>query len=448
MLDMLATLPYGLGSVTVEIPTKNIKIIKPNNIPKIFSENIAIQKALLNPINSKRLSELVSHRPLVCPFGVSAADAGCEGGKVAIIVSDITRPIPTAKILPVLLEELYKGGVSNKDITIVFALGIHRKQTEKEKKKIVGSEIYNRIKCIDHDINNCIKIGRTKRGTPVDIFKTVAEADIVICTGMIEFHYYAGYTGGAKSILPGVSSRNSIEKNHAMMIDPSCVTGNLNGIVRKDIDEAGTILKIDFILNVILNSNKEIVAAVAGHPIEAHRIGCSYVDKMYKVNVDKADIVITSAGGYPKDINLYQAHKALEFAKTFAKNNGSIILIAECSEGLGNKVYEKWLKEYKKEEIKDKLKSSFEFGGHKAFFLTELAKNFDLYLVSELSEELAKKSYFIPASSAQDALECAINKHGKNASVIVILHCGVINSDVPSAINSKITNDENMEVKR
>src|SRR5690606_25485477 len=134
--------------------------------------------------------------------------------RVAIIVSDVTRPTPTEKILPPLLEELYLGGAKDENITIVFALGLHRNQTEEESRRLVGEEIHKKIRCIQHDTSRCRRIGITSRGTPIEIFEDVLDADLVIGTGSIEFHYYAGYSGGAKSVLPGVSSKEAVIANH------------------------------------------------------------------------------------------------------------------------------------------------------------------------------------------------------------------------------------------
>ncbi|WP_455565199.1 lactate racemase domain-containing protein [Methanosarcina barkeri] len=190
-------------------------------------------------MKSKRISEIVN-----------------PDSKVAIIVSDVTRPTPTAKLLPSLLEELYLGGIKDENITIVFALGLHRNQTEEESRKLVGEEVYKKIRCIQHDTGRCRRIGITSRGTPIEVFEDIMDADVVIGTGSIEFHYYAGYSGGAKSILPGVSSKETVITNHKMMIDEKAVSGRVDGPVRQDMEEAAKIFGLDFILNVVLDSKK------------------------------------------------------------------------------------------------------------------------------------------------------------------------------------------------
>ncbi len=399
---MLYHLPYGKTEISVEIPEKyNVNIIRPHDTISVPDDKKEIEKALLNPINSRRLSEIAT-----------------PDKKTVIIVSDTTRPTPTSKLLAPLISELNAGGVE--DVTVVFGLGIHRKQMEDEKKNILGP-LYGKVRSIEHDINDCIYLGTTTRGTPVEVFTPVAEADIVICTGTIEFHYYAGYSGGAKSILPAVSSKKSIYANHALMLDPKSSAGRLDGDVRMDIEEAGAMLGIDFILNVVLNEKKEIIFAAAGDYIAAHRKGVEFLDRLSKIKVEQADIIIVSPGGWPRDIDIFQSHKALEHVKNAMKEEGSMILVAECSEGYGNRVYEEWLK-FNRDEAIERFRSGFVMGGHKAALIAALSKKADLYLVSSLPDDIARKAYFIPAT-LNEAVRMGISKHGKNVKIIVI-PCG------------------------
>ncbi|MGB8218382.1 MAG: nickel-dependent lactate racemase [Candidatus Methanoperedens sp.] len=401
--DVLYYLPFGRTEVSIDIPSKyNVKLIKPCNSESSGDEIKEINRALETPLHSRRLFEIAR-----------------EGRKAVIIVSDTTRPTPTNKLLPPLISELKAGGIE--DVTIVFGLGIHRKQTEDEKKAILG-ELYGKVKAIEHDVNDCVAIGTTKRGTPVEIFRMVADADIVICTGAIEFHYYAGYSGGAKSILPAVSSKRSIDANHALMLDPNSSAGRLDSPVRDDLEEAARMLEIDFILNVVLNDRKEIIFAVAGDYIEAHRKGANFLDKLSRIEVEPSDIAIVSPGGWPRDIDIFQSHKALEHVKNAVKDGGSIILVAECSEGYGNKVFEEWL-EYDRDEVIEKFKKGFVMGGHKAALIAALSKRLDLYLVSSLPDDMARRAYFIPAS-LEKALEAALAKHGEKAKIIMMPYGG------------------------
>ncbi len=400
---MLYYLPFGKTEIAVNIPSKyQVRLLKPGNISSVPDGIKEIERALGAPVNSKRLSQIAE-----------------RGKNAVIIVSDTTRPTPTAKMLPPLISELKAGGVE--DITVVFGLGIHRKQTEEEKKAILG-DLYGRVKSIEHDVTDCIYLGTTSRGTPVEIFKPVADTDIVVCMGTIEFHYYAGYSGGAKSILPAVSSKRSIDANHALMLDPESCAGRLDSPVREDIEEAAELIGVDFILNAVLNERKEIIFAAAGNYIDAHRKGAAFLDKMSKAKVEPADIIVVSPGGWPKDIDIFQSHKALEHAKNAVKDGGSIILVAECGEGYGNRVFEEWL-EFNREEVIERFKSGFVMGGHKAALIAALAKRVDLYLVSSLPDEVVRKAYFIPAA-LQEALEMAFRKHGGDAKLIVMPYGG------------------------
>ncbi|MBW6469689.1 MAG: nickel-dependent lactate racemase [Methanosarcinaceae archaeon] len=388
-------LPFGHGSMTVEVPDENLASTIMSFEHEITEDGISlIRAALKDPVNCERLSEIVT-----------------PDASVVIIVSDITRPAPTAQMLPLIFEELYRGDVSDENITIIFALGIHRNQTNEEMEKIVGKDIYKKIRCIEHDSTRCRNVGITSRGTPIEIFEEVLDADVVICMGNIEFHYYAGYSGGAKAILPGVSSMESIITNHKMMIDDNASTGRVDSPVRQDMEEAADYVGVDFLLNVVLNSKKEIVYATAGHVIDAHRMGVVQVDKMYKIAVEPADVVIVSPGGHPKDINIFQGHKALDNAKNAVVEGGTIILVAQCSEGLGNAVYEHWNNESKTpDDAIMKFKHKFEFGGHKAALIAQLAKKYDLYLVSDLPDADAINAFFKPASNVQEVLDRVLNK--------------------------------------
>ncbi len=395
MTTNMERIPIAFGNrvIELEIPEKNLfSIILPSEPEKREEAAVLIKKALENPIKSRRLSEIVD-----------------PNTRIAIIVSDVTRPTPTAKILPSLLEELYMGGAKDENISIIFALGLHRKLTEEESKKIVGEEIYKKILCIQHDTHRCQRIGVTSRGTPVEIFEGVIDADIIVGTANIEFHYYAGYSGGAKSVLPGISSQESVITNHKMMFDENSISGRVDGAVRQDMEEAAKIFGLDYILNVVLDSKKEIVTAVAGNFIEAHRKGTECVDSMYKVPVEPADAVIVSCGGFPKDVNLFQATKALDNATKAVKEGGFIILVAECAEGIGNQVYECWNKECQSpEDAIERFKNCFEFGGHKSAIVAKISKKFKIYLISKLSQEQTRTAFFTPMPNLKEALSVVL----------------------------------------
>jgi nickel-dependent lactate racemase len=267
----------------------------------------------------------------------------------------------------------------------------------------------------------------TTAGTPVDITRVVAEADVRICLGNIEFHYFAGYSGGAKAVMPGVSTRDAIQYNHRHMVKPESCAGRLEGNpVREDIEEAGAMAGIDFIVNVVLSEQKEILNAVAGHHIEAHRAGCAYLDGLYSKPIrEKADIVLVSQGGAPKDLNLYQTQKALDNAKHAVKNGGVIILIGSCKEGLGEHTFEEWMYAAQKpSDLIDRIRREFRLGGHKAAAIAMVLENAEIYLVSEMEEDLVRTAFLTPKASAQQALEDAFKKLGPNATVLAMPYGG------------------------
>ncbi len=402
---------YGKEYREFDIPDKNIIAeLRQNNVETVLTGIDEVKHALENPIGTPKLSAIVK-----------------PGEKIAIITSDITRPMPSSIVLPPLLDELKNAGVAFEDITIVFALGSHRKHSEEEMKYIVGEDIFNKVKCVDSDTKRCKMLGTTSRGTPVEIFDIVADADRRICLGNIEFHYFAGYSGGAKAIMPGVSTRAAIQANHSAMVLDKAKAGALDdNPVRLDIEEVVNFVSIDFILNVVLNEKKEIIKAVAGHHVEAHRAGCSFLDKLYKISIPKkADVVITTPGGYPKDINLYQAQKALDNSKHAVRDGGIIILLASCTEGYGEEVFENWINESTSpDDLIKRIKNNFQLGGHKAAAIALVERKAKIFIVSDMPREAALKLYMEPFDSMQDALKRAYSELGQDASVILMPHGG------------------------
>lgn len=403
-------LGFGDSTQQVVVDDKNLQaVIKPNKITHKYCGAEAIDAAIESPIGTPKLREIVN-----------------PGEKIAIVTSDITRPMPTYKVMPSLLKELYKGGVKKDDITLVFALGSHRKHTEKEMRHLAG-DAYDEIKCIDSDPSDCINLGRTKLGTPVDITRTVAQADRRICLGNIEYHYFAGYSGGAKAIMPGCSTPDAIQSNHSKMVKKDAHAGKLKGNpVREDIEEATDLVGVDYILNVVLDEHKEIIFAVAGDVKLAHREGCKFLDKLYKTKIDKrADVVIVSQGGAPKDINLYQTQKALDNSKHAVRDGGTVILVGSCKEGFGNERFKEWIISAETpHSLIERVNNDFQLGGHKAAAIAMVLEHAEISIVSDMPDELVRRIFMHPFKTLQDAYDAAIEKYGDNASVIVMPYGG------------------------
>ncbi len=398
---------FGKGQVSVNIPENKVMAqLLPYPVSAPADQAAEIKNAMTNPLGSPRLMEIVK-----------------PGEKVVIITSDITRPMPSKLVLPIVLEELRTAGINDKDMTIVFGLGSHRLQTETEKRYLVGAEIFDRICCLDSDSADCLHLGQTSRGTPVDIFRPVVEADRRVCLGNIEYHYFAGYSGGAKAIMPGVSTRDAIQANHSHMVRENACAGKITGNpVREDIEEVTGFIPIDFILNVVLDEQKKVVKAVAGHHLMAHRAGCEYLDGLYQVTIKhRADLVVVSAGGYPKDINLYQAQKSLDNAKYAVRDGGIIILAASCKEGLGEHVFEEWMLAARQPaDLIKRIQQQFQLGGHKAAAIALIQAKARVYLVSDLEAEFVRRLFMVPFNSLQEAVDAALSELGQAAEVLLM----------------------------
>lgn len=412
---MLIEVGFGTGTQSVEVPDNNIlQILRANEAPagagKTENPDQIVRRALRQPIGTPRLGDIV--RP---------------GEKIVIATSDISRPMPTWDVMPAMLDELYAAGIRPEDITLVFALGSHRAQTEEERRHLAGDRAFREIRCIDSDPEDCVNLGTTKRGTPIDIMREVAEADRRICIGNIEFHYFAGYSGGAKAIFPGTSTPRVIQANHSMMVDERCHAGNLtDNPIRSDVEEAAAVCGIDFILNVVLDEHKKIIYATAGDVTQAHREGCAFLDSLYQVEIkEKADIVIVSQGGAPKDANLYQTQKALDNSKHAVKDGGTIILTGSCHEGMGSAIFEEWMTEAgKPEDLIERIGREFRLGGHKAAAIAQILKRADISLVSEMDPEFVRSIFMRPYDRLEPAFADAMKKHGPNAKVIVMPYGG------------------------
>jgi len=343
--------------------------------------------------------------------------------KAVIMASDMTRPSPSLKLLPPLLQRLRSAGLVEGDVTVVFGMGIHRHMTEAEKRALVGDDVFEKYRCVEStESGEYVFLGTTSRGTPVEVCPEVASCDLLICTGNIEYHYFAGYSGGVKAVLPGACSQRTVEANHAMQLLPGAELGSYdNNPVRQDIEEAGRMIGVDFILNVVLDEKKNIVRAVAGHPVLAHAEGREVVDRLYGIPIEQeTDIVVVSAGGRPKDMNVYQAQKALENATRAVRPGGVIVLLAECPEGLGESNFEEYMTKYPLDEIIERIRRKFVLGGHKAAAFARTLKKADIYLFSAVDDEVVRACKMVPFGQPQEAVDAAFLKMREGARVLVM----------------------------
>ena len=411
------TIGYGHGTRQFELDEERVLLeMAAARIDTEPDETEEVRRALQNPIGSPPLTEIV--RP---------------GEKICIITSDITRPCPSAVILPPLLGELEQAGVHLDDITVVFALGSHRRHTDEEQERLVGPAVYSQVHTVDSDPEDTVFLGMTALGTPVNITSVVAQADRRICVGNIEYHYFAGYSGGAKALMPGVSDREAIQANHSRMVEATSRAGEIeHNRLRRDLEEAADICGCNFILNVILSEDKRILRAVAGDHRAAHRAGCTFLDSLYKISVERrADLVIATPGGYPKDINLYQAQKALDNARHAVKPGGIIILAGACGEGFGEEVFGEWLlAAAKPQDLIERVKQEFRLGGHKAVAIAMTLAHAQVYFVSDMDPDDAAKTFMKPYQDLDAAIADALDALGSDARVIVMPHAGSTLPDV------------------
>lgn len=395
-------LKYGNDKVKFKIErTKIKKIITANSVQKLELDKI-IKNALNKPISSLKLKNLVK-----------------AGETAVIVISDITRSWQQIdKIISLIIAELKAGGIKLGDISILAATGSHRFHTETEIKTLLGS-YYGQINFLDHngaDKKNLKYLGKTTYGTPVWINKLALAADRLILTGGIIFHDLAGFAGGRKSILPGIAAYESIMENHSLaMADQEgegikkTVTNNHleDNPVNLDMIEAAEMVNVDFILNVIPDALGGIAAAVAGDLFEAHQKGCQICAELFGIRLkDKAELVIAACGGYPKDINLYQASKALVNAVEAVKRGGYLILLAECKEGIGHPEVKEIIEKYDDNLMREKvLRKNFTISRYTGYLITKKIENIKLILVTKLETKILSNTEIKVVKNLEQALK-------------------------------------------
>lgn len=413
MSTVACRLPYGQGDLTVEVPEADLLDVVTAAADEADDDEAGIiTRALGQPIGSPRLEELVEPGQTVC-----------------VVTSDMTRPCPSDRILPHILAELGRAGVGERDVVIVMALGLHRAMTAPELEAAVGSEVWKRYRVINHDPEDVVQLGTTAAGTPVEVFREVVEADFRVCLGNLEFHYFAGFSGGAKAIVPGCASRATLNANHAMMVRPEATAGRIeDNPVRRDLEEATGMVGGHFMLNVLVGSSHRICEAVAGDLTAAHRRGCELVAARGAVSIPAcADIVLVSSGGHPSDVNMYQAQKALDNAVHAVRPGGVIIWVAECGERFGNATFESWLTEAESPgQILDRIQAGFVLGGHKAAALAAVMQQASVYLVSGLDDEAVCACGLRPFVGLDEALRAARAEVGEGATILSLPNGGSV----------------------
>ncbi len=377
-------LAYGQKPLTIDEPPNLVQIIKPNLIQGVKNLGEELERALDNPIQSPRLEKIAK-----------------DCNKIVITVSDKTRPLPRQPMLQAILSRL--RDFPKKNITLIVGCGNHPASSLKELD--ISESLVSGMTFVNHnsrDKENLVEVGKATTGDiPIMLNRAVAEADLVITIGEITPHYFSGFTGGAKGIHPATAGRETIRQNHKLKPHPRSRLGIINGnLIREEMERAGRMVKNAFCFNVVINGREDVVKAVAGDIVEAHREGVKTSRQICHVPSKQSDIVIVSTG-YPQSINVYQITKAIPPAIKIVKPRGVIIAAGACEEGVGDM-------EFINEMI------------YKVGFLPILPPNVDIYLVSDLPLEQVRKTFFRPANTVQEALCLALEKLGEKAEVSVI----------------------------
>jgi len=402
-------LPYGTGSVPFRVPKRNLAcVIEPRHVDGLRDESTAVLEALRNPIGQKPLTEAVG-----------------RDDRVVVIVTDNTRACPDDRLLPPLLSEL-ENVVSREQITIVVALGLHAPLSKDELAKLVGVDIVADYKVVNHEPEKTVQIGTTSRGTPVKINPLVIEADFRISTGFIEPHFFAGFSGGRKSIAPGVFGIDSAYVNHGyrMIEHPLARAGSLAGNpIHEDMVEQARMAKLDFIVNVLLNKDKQITQVFAGDFERAHETGCQAAREVVGVRVDhRVDIAVTTNSGAPLDLDLYQTVKGMDTASMVTRDGGIVITASSCSSGVGPQSFVDVHTACENPiEVLQKIRREEPLGVQwQNQILARIQMRNHLMLRSELDDEVVRSMWIEPVSDLDAALARAISIIGPDAEIAVM----------------------------
>lgn len=393
-------LGYGRGSLSFTCDENRFQVLAGNLDDQKPLTDVEIGETLSAPIQSPPLDDLF-----------------VAGDSVLIVVSDATRATASAQVVNLLVRRLIQVGISPGNLAIILATGIHRPVTPAEKIELLTPFIAQRVKTIDHDAydsSKMVSLGTTYRGTPVEVNRALKDFSHVVITGAIGFHYFAGFTGGRKSICPGLASAGTIEATHLLALDfetggrrAGVGTGLLDGNpVHEECERVCALIAPSFSVNSVVDDRGRAVRIYAGDWRAAHRAGCREYLADHSQAIDKkGEVVIVSCGGSPYDINLIQAHKALDMAAQACAEGGTIVLLAECRDGFGRPDFLKWFEEKDSRALEARLRDAYEVNGQTAWSLLTKAERYRIILVSELTAEDVKRMRLVPAGSLAEALD-------------------------------------------
>jgi nickel-dependent lactate racemase len=391
------SLPYGRQHLGVSLPDEwQVELLTPQQLPTLPDPPAAVDQALERPLGEQHLSDWA---------GVRSA---------AIAINDKTRPVPHHILLPPLLRRLEALGLPPDAIRVLIATGAHPPMGREEFSQILPPDIIERYPVVSHsakDRDNLAYLGTSGRGTPIWINRGFIQADLRVVVGNIEPHQFVGFSGGVKSAAIGLAGVETIAHNHAMMRDSRARLARFeDNPTRQDVEEIGRRIGVHFALNAVVNEAKQMVAVLAGEPGLVMRAGMPLVRDLYQRLVSVPfDLVLASPGGHPKDIDLYQAQKALAHAALVTKEGGAIILAAACPEGAGSQSYQAWMEDTPSyQAVFERFeREGFRIGPHKAYLIARDAARLRVVLVSAMAPELVRRLLLTPARSLGEALSLA-----------------------------------------
>jgi len=417
---MIVSFPYGRETLNLDIAQERLQgvlVSKLHHYTPKADQFALVEEALKNPIGSAPLQELAKGKQ-----------------KVVLIASDHTRPVPSKAIVPPMLREIRRGN-PEADITILIATGCHRGTTEEELRDKFGDEIVDKETIVIHDCEKSplAKLGTLPSGGACIVNALVAEADLVVSEGFIEPHFFAGFSGGRKSVLPGIASKITVLANHCseFIASPRARTGILEGNpIHKDMVWAARAAKLAFIVNVVINEKKEGIFAVAGDMEAAHKAGCDFLSSLCQVEAKPADIAITTNGGYPLDQNIYQAVKGMTAAEATVKPGGVIIMCAKSNDGHGGATFYHHLAD---EADLRKTQAAFlarsrnetEADQWESQICIRILQKATVIYVSEAPDEMIRAMHMLPAHSLPEALAMAEEILGNPGATITAIPDGV-----------------------
>jgi nickel-dependent lactate racemase len=392
-------LGYGRGGINFDYDATRFDVLAANDAPAHPLSDVEIGAALDAPIDSPPLEALIT-----------------PGDSVLIVASDATRATGSAQVINLLVRRLIQNGTAPGDIAIIFATGIHRAVRPDEKAELLTPFIAQRIRTIDHDAydaSQLTQLGVMDDGTPIEVNRALKEFAKVILTGAVGFHYFAGFTGGRKSICPGLAGSETVKATHMLALDferggrrSGVGSGLLNGnAVSKACERVAALIDPAFSINAIVDERGRSEKIFAGHWRSAHARGCAdYITGHSLLIQERRDLVIVSCGGSPYDLNLIQAHKALDMAAAACLDGGSIIFLAECRDGLGRADFLKWFESADANGLETRLRRTYEVNGQTAWALLTKTERFRIHLVTELPDEEVRRMRMIPARSLEEVL--------------------------------------------